>query len=174
MEQKTKTVILLGSANSQGNTYTIASYVAEVLGIPLIDLLQKNIGDFDYTHKNKDDDFLPLMEELVTHYDTIILATPVYWYTMSAIMKRFLDRFSDLLKVHTTTGRLLRGKNLAIISCGSHQLLKKGFYMPFVETANYLGMNYIGDVHTWMPLTVIEESVKERIHDFVKKIAAVT
>lgn len=174
MIQHTRAAIILGSSRSQGDTYAVASYIAEKLQIPIIDLLQKNFSDFDYEFKNSEDDFLPLIEDLIANYDTFILATPVYWYTMSALMKRFLDRFSDLLKIHKETGRKLRGKNMAIISCGSDQILKDGFYMPFIETSKYLGMNYVGDIHTWISSNGIEQKVIEKSLIFVKEIEALT
>lgn len=36
---------------------------------------------------------------------------------------------------------------MAVISCNGEDLVG-GFYMPFKESANYLGMNYLGNVHT--------------------------
>ena len=170
MIKKNRFVLILGSSNSSGDTYAIASYISEVTDIPIVDLLQINFSDFDYTFKNRDDDFFSLIEELINNYDIFILATPVYWYTMSAIMKRFLDRFSDLLKIHKETGVKLRGKKMAIVSCGSDRVLKEGFHMPFIETAKYLGMVYIGDVHTWISSGGIEKDVKDQIHHFIKKL----
>jgi len=51
-----------------------------------VDLNDLNITLFDSQHGNRDDDYLPLMEKSVT-FDHIVLATPVYWYTVSAQMK---------------------------------------------------------------------------------------
>lgn len=60
-------------------------------------------------------------------------------------MKRFVDRLSDLLSIEKDTGRSLRNKNLAIISSYSiHPEGKEGFEPIFINTANYLGMNYLG------------------------------
>lgn len=170
MIKKNGAVIILGSANSTGDTYKMASYISEIGNIPVVDLLQKNFSDFDYQFKNRGDDFFPLIEELIEHYDTFILATPVYWYTMSALMKRFLDRFSDLLKIYKDTGRKLRGKKMAVVSCGSDKVLKEGFHMPFIETSKYLGMNYVGHVHTWVSENSIEKNVKDEILIFTKKL----
>lgn len=63
-------------------------------------------------------------------------------------MKFFFDRISDLLRnEEIVIGRKFRGKNMAVISCNGEDLVG-GFYMPFKESANYLGMNYLGNVHT--------------------------
>ncbi|MCP4458779.1 MAG: NAD(P)H-dependent oxidoreductase [Cytophagales bacterium] len=38
------------------------------------------------------------------------MATPVYWYSMSGIMKVFLDRIYDVLTIEKELGRKLHGK----------------------------------------------------------------
>lgn len=165
-----KGVIIQGSARSGGNTGKIVQYLLEQTDFELIDLKDKKIGHFDYDFKNKSDDFLPLIISVIQNYDTIIFATPVYWYSMSGILKTFFDRITDLLQLEKDLGRKLRGKNMGMISCGSESLLQDGFTMPFYETANYLGMNYLGDVHTWIENDSIPEIVLENLERFVEKI----
>ena len=142
-----KGIIILGSSNSNGTTKKIASFIGARTNFPIVDLNTKTIGKFDYEFKKKDDDFLPLIKQLVENYQMIVFATPVYWYTMSGTMKIFFDRLSDCLKTEKETGRKLRGMEMAIICCGSDQKLKRGFYMPFIETARYLGMTYVADMY---------------------------
>lgn len=165
-----KGVIILGSSNSYGETRKVVSFVADKTNYPVIDLNTKKISVFDYEFKNRNDDFLPLIKEIVEDYEIIIFATPVYWYSMSGTMKIFFDRISDCLKIEKETGRKLRGLDMAIISCGSDRELKNGFYMPFIETAKYLGMNYISNVHCWIENGVISISVKNELEKFVKSI----
>lgn len=140
-----KSIIIFGSSRSNGNTFEATELVMNKIHDPfLLDLSNYKIGDFDYSHKNKNDDFMQVIEHLLT-YNTIILATPIYWYTMSASMKRFVDRLSDLLSTNKDTGRLLRNKNLAVITSYSiHPEGKDGFEPIFINTAKYLGMNYLG------------------------------
>ncbi|MFT4642420.1 MAG: multimeric flavodoxin WrbA [Candidatus Azotimanducaceae bacterium] len=164
------TVIIQGSSKSNGDTNTILNYLNTSNQFDIIDLNTKNIGHFDYDFKNANDDFLPLMEEIIEKYDTIIFATPVYWYSMSGILKVFFDRISDLLKTEKDIGRKLRGKSMAMISCSNANDLKEGFSMPFIETANYLGMSYLGDIHAWVENGKISEEVKEIINTFRLKI----
>ncbi|MEN0049227.1 MAG: NAD(P)H-dependent oxidoreductase, partial [Bacteroidota bacterium] len=158
-----KGIILLGSSNSQGNTSKVAIFVSEKTGFPIVDLKAKNILEFDYEFQNRHDDFHPLIQEIVNHYKLIIFATPVYWYTMSGIMKTFFDRISDCLKIEKSTGRKLRGMEMAVISCASDQVLKEGFHMPFVESAKYLGMQYVADVHTWVEEGEMPREVEEQL-----------
>lgn len=137
--------IVFGSSRSDGNTFSAVKQVMnQIPGSIFFDLANYQISDFDYSHKNKDDDFIRLIEQILV-YKTVIFATPIYWYTMSASMKRFIDRLSDLLSIEKDTGRSLRNKNLAIISSYSiHPEGKEGFEPIFINTANYLGMNYLG------------------------------
>lgn len=165
-----KTVVIQGSSRSHGDTSKVVNYMASNHTIDVIDLYTKNIGHYDYEYKNKDDDFIGLMTNIINKYDTIIFATPVYWYSMSGVLKAFFDRISDLLRIEKDTGRQLRGKNMAMISTSNHDDLKEGFSMPFVESANYLGMNYLGDIHTYVENNTLNDDVKLRIHSFIENI----
>ncbi len=165
-----KGIIILGSSNSKGETYTVSNYLSDKTNFEIIDLKTKTIGPFDYEFKNSGDDFLPLIREIVDNYDVLIFSTPIYWYTMSGTMKIFFDRISDCLKIEKDTGRKLRGKEMAVLSCGSDNELKEGFHMPFIESANYLGMTYLGSVHCWLEEDTIPEDVKERLNAFIEVI----
>ena len=163
-----KTVIIQASSRSDGDTSKIVNYIRSTTDYDVIDLNTKNIAHYDYQYKNQADDFVNLITDIVDNYDTIIFATPVYWYTMSGILKVFFDRISDVLRIHKDTGRKLRGKNMAMISTSNHDDLKLGFSMPFVESAKYLGMNYLGDIHTYIEEGKINEAVAMRIRNFIK------
>jgi multimeric flavodoxin WrbA len=146
-----KIALLIGSSRSSGNTRIIVDqYLKLDSKAQVFDLNDYQIGYYDYNFKNADDDFLKLFQDLL-EFDVIIFATPIYWYTMSAQMKTFFDRISDMLHgENKKLGRLLRGKSMAVISCGSDAEIFEGFEMPFRESANYLGMNYKGHAHTWL------------------------
>lgn len=144
-----KTIIIQASSKSIGNTNKVINYLNNNNSFDFIDLKTKKIGVFEYDFTNADDDFIPLMEEIIRKYDTIVFATPVYWYSMSATLKTFFDRLSDLLHYKKDLGRQLRGKNMAMISNSGANDLRNGFEMPFIESAKYLGMNYIGSTHAW-------------------------
>jgi len=165
-----KGVIILGSSSSDGNTFKAAKYFSEKSGYPIIDLKTKKIGQFDYEFKNSDDDFLPLIREMVDNYEVLIFATPVYWYTMSGVMKKFFDRISDVLKIEKETGRKLNGKEMGVISCSWGPDLKDGFYMPFEESAKYLKMVYLGHVHSYTENDVVADDVKKKMDAFIQNI----
>jgi multimeric flavodoxin WrbA len=166
-----KTVIVQGSSRSDGDTNTVVNYIASKHGYDIIDLYQNKIGHYDYEFKNGDDDFLPTITKIIEAYDVIIFATPVYWYSMSGILKVFFDRISDLLVNHKTLGRQLRGKQMAMISCSTADDLKDGFDMPFKESAHYLGMTYLGSVHSWVEKKVINPKAEFQINDFFDNLS---
>lgn len=144
-----KSVIILGSSRKNGNTTKIVDAVASQKNVEVINLSDYHFSYYDYENKNINDDFLPLMKEIIEKYDTLIFATPIYWYSMSGIMKVFFDRFSDLIRIEKDWGRKLRGKKMAVISNShdSENELDYNFYIPFVKSAEYLGMQYLGSKH---------------------------
>lgn len=138
-----KNIIVLGSSRSYGNTRKAVTDAMGENDIPLIDLGTHAITPFDYEYRNKSDDFIPLIERIV-EFDTIVVATPVYWYTMSAIMKTFIDRITDLLYHRKDLGHQLRGKKAFVIASFGGATQPKGFEDSFEQTFNYLNMPYLG------------------------------
>lgn len=143
-----KNVIIAGSSRKQGNTGNVIEVLRKYLDFDIIDLNDFNFSYYDYEHQNKEDDFLPLIRRIIDNYDNLIFVTPVYWYAMSGIMKTFFDRFTDLLDSEYELGRQLQQKSMAVISSSAGNHLGDHFWLPFIETAGYLGMNYIGHIHT--------------------------
>jgi multimeric flavodoxin WrbA len=143
-----KTVILVGSSRNDGDTKTLTNQLVQKSNWDLIDLNDYDFSYFDYDHKNREDDYIKLMQKILNTYDTFIFATPVYWYSMSGIMKVFLDRLTDLLIIEKELGKKLRGKNMAVISSSNGGNLGDAFWLPFTATANYLEMEYLGNIHT--------------------------
>ncbi|MBS7255029.1 flavodoxin family protein [Flavobacterium branchiicola] len=142
-----KKVIILGSSRKNGNTTKIVDALSKEHNIDIINLSDYSISYYDYESKNIEDDFLPLIRGILEKYDTLIFATPVYWYNMSGIMKVFFDRFSDLIRIEKETGRKLRGKKIGVISNSHDDAIEDGFYFPFKKSADYLGMEYLGHAH---------------------------
>jgi len=142
-----KALIILGSSRSDGDTARSVHLLHKMAKVDFINLQDYKISYYDYEHKNKDDDFISLIQSVIEKYDVLVFATPVYWYTMSGIMKVFLDRFSDLLSIEKELGRKLRGKKMAVLSCSLGSPCPKSFFEPFELTAEYLGMDYLGQVH---------------------------
>lgn len=152
-----KAVIIQASARNDGDTSAIAQKLAEVSSWPIINIKDYEILEFDYEHKNQNDDFLPLMKNLISNYDTFVFLTPVYWYAMSSQLKLFLDRFTDLITIEKPLGRKLREKQMVVVSTSAGGNLGEQFWIPFKEMANYLGISYLGNLHTYNGKTNNEE-----------------
>lgn len=160
-----RVIVIIGSSRKDGDTATLTKELINQSKWDLLDLNDYNISYFDYTHENRNDDYLTLIKKIIEEYDIMIFATPIYWYSMSGIMKVFFDRFTDLLTIEKELGRKLRGKKMAVISCSVGDNLGEGFWLPFSETAKYLGMEYIGNIHT-----ITGENNEQKITAFINLI----
>ncbi len=136
-------IIVFGSSRRNGYTGQLVDAVAEQYNLRVIDVSDYNMSPYDYDHHNREDDFLPLMRD-VASYQQIILASPVYWYTMSAQLKVFIDRWSDLLDIEKDLGRTLRGKQGLVISTGGDVKPERSFEECFQHTFEFMGMSYEG------------------------------
>jgi multimeric flavodoxin WrbA len=143
-----KTIALFASARRGGNTGQFLDRIASQLNIEVVDLASLRLLPYDYEHRNRDDDFEPLMERLLSH-EQIIFASPIYWYAVSPAMKIFIDRISDFLELPDllAKGRQLRGKNAFIVCTSVSDEPSPTFMTAFRETFEYLGMNFGGVAH---------------------------
>jgi len=139
-------LVVLGSSRSRGNTRLLVESAFENSKYRLVDLNKLSFSDYDYTHANRGDDFSALAEMLLAH-GRIVLATPVYWYSMSATMKRFVDRLSDLVTMRKRLGRALAGRRLYVLATSTEASLPAGFEQTFRSTAEYLDMSWGGCLH---------------------------
>lgn len=138
-----KVLVILGSSRSDGNTMDAVDAILRDRPFKLIDLTEWEISPFDYGHRNRGDDFHRIAEQMAT-VDVIILATPVYWYSMSGILKVFMDRWTDLLEVRKDLGRSLKAKRCYLVASGSDKELPVGFEAVFARTAHYFHMSFGG------------------------------
>lgn len=86
-----------------------------------------------------DDDFNKIAEKIIKA-DGVIIATPVYWYAPSGILKNFIDRLTCLENMIFHDGRsLLEGKVAGFIATG----LDSGVFMTIsylMAVLNSMGM----------------------------------
>lgn len=164
-------LLIAASSRKEGNTLNVMGHMSKVLNAELIDLSQFNISYYDYEHHNEGDDFLSLAEKM-TEASCIVLGTPVYWYSMSAQMKTFIDRWSDLVTIRKDLGRKLKGKQLVLLSCGSWEQPGEGFELPIKQTAEYMSMQFGGHFHTWLADNEAfgDETVQKRLNLLLNSI----
>lgn len=142
------TIALLSSSRRRGNTGALMDQVAAQLAVEVVDLGCLRISPFDYEHRNRGDDFEPLIQRMLAH-EQVIFATPIYWYAVSPAMKVFLDRLSDLLEVPDLlpAGRRLRGKTAYVLCTSVGEEPDAAFVGAFRDTFAYLGMHFGGIAH---------------------------
>ena len=160
-----KKLIIVGSSRNDGDTAKLTKQLIEKTGWDFVNLNDYTFNYYDYKNENQGDDYLNLMRNIIDKYDTLIFLTPVYWYAMIGIMKVFFDRITDLLTIEKELGRKLRGKKMAVLTCSTGNNLEEQFWLPFSETAKYLGMDYIANLHT---ITGVENEL--RLFEFIKQI----
>ncbi len=135
-------LVIIGSARKDGNTDYFVKEVFKNIKHKEIHLLDYNIYPYNYENTYKEDDkFDSLIVEILS-FHTIIFATPVYWYSMSGIMKNLFDRLNDLVSIRKEVGRAFEGKTSSLIISGTDPELPDGFEIPFNLTTSYLNMNY--------------------------------
>lgn len=152
-------LVIFGSSRSDGYTKKAITDTLTGFNYELIDLSRLNISPYDYEHKNKNDDHLQVIEKMILA-KSVVFATPVYWYAMSAQMKVFFDRFSDLVTFRQTYRSKLKGKRCFLLATGSDADLPDGFETPFKRTCDYLGMVYVGGVYLAKGSTVNQNLAK--------------
>ncbi|PNZ68919.1 flavodoxin family protein [Staphylococcus croceilyticus] len=94
--------VLFGGSRPEGNTAQITKYALEGLDYNWIDLTQYQLNPVrDLRHEKEDietypDDYKEIIDK-VLESDTVIFASPVYWYSISASLKAFIDHWSETL-----------------------------------------------------------------------------
>lgn len=140
-------LVLLASARSAGHTAALVRHVFDSPDCVVIDLLATPLAPYSYTGRYPPGDaFADLTQQLLTH-KIIVLATPVYWYAMSGLLKTFFDRLTDLTTNHKSLGRQLEGKGLFLLATGTDADLPLGFEEPFRRTARYFNMTFGGSLY---------------------------
>ena len=106
-----KILFVNSSPNRDGNTYRIGE---ELLKDKEHDVLQ--MADYrisQYGQVFEDDEMKEVLKEM-DKYDILVIGSPVYWYTVSGMLKTFIDRVYMLPEAEA-----LRGKKLYLFAQGS-------------------------------------------------------
>ena len=101
-----KPLVILGSARPDGETRRAVDIVFAPGTATLIVLPNYALGGYDYGHANAGDDFAAMARAMAAA-QTIVFATPVYWYAMSAPLKIFFDRLDDMTQNLKSQGKAL-------------------------------------------------------------------
>jgi multimeric flavodoxin WrbA len=133
-----KTIVIFGNSSKPDQSRSLADEVAREFGFKVLDL-----ADYDINNREINDPLIEVIENII-HADTIIFATPVYCYSMSARMKLFMDRLTDLVREDEELKTMLRGKCGLVLSTGTDTIAPKLFEESFSLLLAYLGIEYSG------------------------------
>lgn len=163
-----KAVLITGSARRNSNTKALADSFEKAakendISVERIDTYMLNLGPChgcDQCFKNGrgcayNDDFNKYVYQ-VMEADAIVISCPVYWYTMPACVKAFIDKFYAIY----VGGRDFKGKKWALMSCceadepetfdGLLFALDKSFELMGAESAGKIlltGVCEAGDIY---------------------------
>lgn len=146
--------IINGSARTQGDTSRLVEETISCMELSLeayevVALCTLNISPYDYEARNQQDHFLPLIKRCCEG-SHIIIATPLYWYTVSTHTKIFLDRFTDLLYHHPELKQRLAGRRVSVMTSFASRtpevVGEARAYMDwmFQGICNYMQSAYLG------------------------------
>jgi multimeric flavodoxin WrbA len=160
----TNSIAVLGSARKNSNTAVILKRLIAGYSCDIIDLQACRIAHYNYENQYPaDDQFLSVFHRL-TKAPLTIIATPVYWYSYSALMKVFIDRFSDLLdQQHRELGRQLRGRRFALVSSSAELQPDKTLLEAFSRFCDYLGIVFVGCAHAQNTGEFVDPDAVEKI-----------
>jgi multimeric flavodoxin WrbA len=167
------TIALFASSRRNGNTGRLMDRIATELQIEVVDLTEKSISPFDYEHRNRNDDFEPLISH-VLGFEQIIFASPVYWYAVAGPMKIFIDRLSDLLDLPDLLehGLALRSKTAHIVCTSICDEVSEHFLGMFRDTFSYLEMEFGTCLHANCKDGYIPSRYEDDIRTFVNRVGA--
>ncbi|MET7700991.1 NAD(P)H-dependent oxidoreductase [Streptomyces sp. NPDC005485] len=149
-------LFLLGSSRPAGNTELLARRAAEQLpgdvGQRWLSLAEHPLPDFedlrhDADHVRPTEGNVGLLLDATLAATDIVIASPLYWYSVSAHSKRYLDYWSGWLRTpgvdfkETMAGRTLWG-----VTALAHE--EEEVAEPLIGTLNnsaaYMGMHFGG------------------------------
>lgn len=191
-QENTKVVTaFIGSARSAGATSWILKKVTdgfmkhkdENMLFNKVDLYKYDIKPIARSFIESTEEKIPAdgMKELIPMILTskvIILASPIYWFTVSGIMKNFLDRWYDF---SDEKGKLhLDGKGIAVVTAHANPNLSMSYpvFKMVEDGAKFCNMVYLGGVdaitsaqpgsNEYEISAIQAELLGKRIVDFVK------
>ena len=98
----TKILFMNASPNKNGAT----NYIAEEL-LKKKNYTKMQMGDYDVSQYGavRTNDQIKEMLNIIKDYDTLVIGTPVYFYTVSGILKTFIDRLYLLKEADVLKGK---------------------------------------------------------------------
>lgn len=106
-----KIIFMNCSPNKNGNTYHIGEKLLNNIEHEILQMSDYKISQYGNVY---DDDQIKDVFKKLEDTDTIVIGTPIYWYTVGGILKTFIDRLYMLPEAN-----VLKGKELYFYAQGT-------------------------------------------------------
>ena len=124
---------------------------------------------------------IELEKNLLSEHDRIVLQYPVYWYSMPALAKKWIEAVLQYGWAYGEGGTALHGKEfLASLTAGATKQSYQGggsshfsmneFLKPVEQTAYYTGMTYLPAFKIFSSMTISDEDLETAAKEYVKCI----
>lgn len=130
-----KIIFMNGSPNKSGNTFRIGEEILKGISHDILQMSDYKVSQYGQVYE---DDEINKIFEKIKNVDTIVIGAPVYWYTVSGIVKTFIDRLYLLPEAE-----VLKGKNLYFFAQGSapDELARQSITFLATRVSELMGMN---------------------------------
>ena len=130
-----KIIFMNGSPNKSGNTFRIGEEILKGINHDILQMSDYKVSQYGQVYE---DDEINKIFEKIKNVDTIVIGAPVYWYTVSGIVKTFIDRLYLLPEAE-----MLKGKNLYFFAQGSapDELSRQSITFLATRVSELMGMN---------------------------------
>ena len=152
----------------------LIEYVQDIEGVTFHDLYEE-YPDFHINVSRE--------QELLVQNDIIVFHHPVFWFSVPAILKEWMDLVLEHRWAYGKGGRYLQGKKLlSVISTGARESLYRKesynrhtigeFLAPIAQTAHVCGMEYLPPFVVHGTHTITQDEIDAHGKDYRKIILA--
>lgn len=144
-----KILFMNASPNKNGATNRIAEELLKGKNYEKMQMSDYEVSQYGAVREN---DQIKEMLNIIKDYDTLVIGTPVYFYTISGILKTFVDRLYLLPEAD-----VLKGKKLYFFAQGysPDEETKKSIYHFITKSSQY--------IQTDLKKVVIDNSIGKKI-----------
>lgn len=140
--------VIYGGTRKESNTEILAENILQGITAERVYLRNYHIHPIeDLRHAEGgfhpvNDDYDPIIDRIMPN-DILLFVTPIYWYSMSGIMKNFIDRWSQTLRDARYPGfkTSMSNKKAYVIAVGGDHPYVKG--LPMIQQFQYI-FDFIG------------------------------
>ncbi|MGN1343434.1 MAG: flavodoxin family protein [Traorella sp.] len=135
-----KVLFMNSSPNKNGNTYRIGEELLKNVDHDVLHMADYQVSQYGAVHEN---DQIKEIFKVIEDKDTLVIGTCVYWYTVSGILKTFIDRLYLLPEAE-----VLKGKKLYLFAQGTapDEATKQSITFLAKRVAALMGMELKGVV----------------------------